>query len=55
MLSVTKVNRTKYGLNSFKYYAAKQWNMLPDKVRNKSDFSSQGNSYILLPWILVNS
>lgn len=43
MLSITKVNGTKYGLNSFKYYAAKQWNMLPDNI------------YILLPWILVNT
>ena len=55
MLSITKVNGTKFGLNSFKYYAAKQWNMLPDKVCNKSDFNSRGNSYILLPRILVNS
>ena len=26
----------KHGLNSFKYYAAKQWNMLPDEVRDKA-------------------
>ena len=36
MLSLSKVNSTKHGLNSFKYYAAKQWNMLPDKVHDKT-------------------
>ena len=36
ILSLPKVNRTKHGLNSFKYYAAKQWNMLPDEVRDKA-------------------
>ena len=36
ILSLPKVNSTKHGLNSFKYYAAKQWNMLPDEVRDKA-------------------
>ncbi len=35
-LSLPKVNSPKYGLNSFKYYAAKQWNMLPEEVRDKA-------------------
>ena len=30
MLSLPKVNTTKYGLNSFKYFAAKQWNIIPN-------------------------
>jgi len=36
ILSLPKVNSTKHGLNSFKYYAAKQWNMLPEEVRDKA-------------------
>ena len=36
ILSLPKVNSTKHGLNSSKYYAAKQWNMLPDEVRDKA-------------------
>ena len=37
ILVLPKVNSTKHGLNSFKYYAAKQCNMLPDKIRDKAD------------------
>ena len=36
VLSLPKVNSTKHGLNSFKYYAVKQWNMFPDVVRDKT-------------------
>lgn len=36
VLSLPKVSSTKHGLNSFNYCAAKQWNMLPDKVLNKA-------------------
>ena len=32
-LSLTKVNTTKYGLNSFRYFAAKQWNNIPNELR----------------------
>ena len=35
MLSVPKVNTTKYGLNSFKYFAVKQWNSIPNELRLK--------------------
>ena len=31
-----KVNSAKHGLNSFKYYAAKQWNMLLDEARDNA-------------------
>ena len=33
VLSLPKVNSTKYGLKCFSYYAAKQWNTLPDNIR----------------------
>ena len=33
MLAIPKVNSTKYGLKSFRYYAAKQWNALPEQIR----------------------
>ena len=33
VLSLPKVNSTKYGLECFSYYAAKQWNTLPDDIR----------------------
>ena len=36
MLSVPKVNSTKHGFNSFKYYVTKQWNMLPDELHDKA-------------------
>ena len=32
-LSPPKVNTTKYGLNSFRYFAAKQWNSIPNELR----------------------
>lgn len=33
MLSLPKVSSTKYGLRSFRYFAAKSWNALPDSIR----------------------
>ena len=33
VLALHKVNSTKYGLKCFSYYAAKQWNTLPDDIR----------------------
>ena len=33
MLSLPKVSSTKYGLRSFRYFAAKPWNALPDSIR----------------------
>ena len=35
-LSLPKVNTTKHGLNSFRYYAAKQWNSIPNELRLKA-------------------
>ena len=31
-LSLPKVNTTKYGLNSFKYFAVEQWNSIPNEL-----------------------
>ena len=36
ILSLPKVNTTRHGLTSFKYFAAKKWNMLPDNIRSKA-------------------
>ena len=33
MLSLPKISSTKYGLRSFRYFAAKAWNVLPDTIR----------------------
>ena len=33
MLSLPKVRSTKRGLRSFRYFAAKTWNALPDSIR----------------------
>ena len=32
MLSLPKVRSTKHGLRSFRYFAAKTWNVLPDSI-----------------------
>ena len=32
MLSLPKVNSTKHGLRSFRYFASKNWNAMPDAV-----------------------
>ena len=32
-LSLPIVNTTKLGLNSFSYFAAKQWNSIPNELR----------------------
>jgi len=31
-LPLPKVNTTKHGLNSFRYFAAKQWNSIPNEA-----------------------
>ena len=36
ILSLPNVNTTRHGLTSFKYFAAKKWNMLPDNIRSKA-------------------
>ena len=35
-LSLPKVNTTKHGLDSFRYFAAKQWNTVPNELRLKA-------------------
>ena len=43
ILSLGKPKTTTYGLNSFSYFSAKQWNALPDSFRNSffADFKSK--------------
>ena len=36
ILSLCKPVTTTYGLNSFRYFAAKNWNSLPNNVRSES-------------------
>ena len=35
-MSLPKVNTTKYGLKSWRYFAAKQWNELSNDIRMKA-------------------
>ena len=39
VLSLPKVNTTKYGLKSWRYFAAKKWNELSNDIRIKEDTS----------------
>ena len=34
MLTLSKPRTTTYGLHSFSYFSAQQWNDLPDELRN---------------------
>ena len=34
MLTLSKPRTTTYGLHSFSYFSAQQWNALPDELRN---------------------
>ena len=36
ILSLPKVNTTKYGLKSWRYFAAKKWNELANDIRDKA-------------------
>ena len=45
MLSVPKLNTTKYGLTSFKYFAVKQWNSIPNELRLKVEGLEVINKY----------
>ena len=36
MLPLPKVNTTKHGLNSFRYFAAKQWHSISNELRLKA-------------------
>ena len=35
-ISLPKVNTTKHGLNSFRYFAAKQWHSIPNELHLKA-------------------
>ena len=39
ILEMLRVNSTKYGINSFRYIAAKVWNSLPFECRSACDFT----------------
>ena len=39
ILSLCKPATTTYGLNSFRYFASKKWNFLPNKVRSEPTLS----------------
>ena len=41
--SIPQVRTTRYGLNSFKYFAAKTWNELPDHFRKETSFNQFKN------------
>ena len=43
ILSLSKRKTTTYGLNSFSYFSAKQWNALPDFFRTSffADFKTK--------------
>ena len=45
ILSLPKVNTKKHGLNSFKYFAVKQWNNIPNELCLKSGGSEFNTQY----------
>ena len=58
MLSLPKVRNTKHGLRSFRYFAAKTWNALPDSIRAMAEhkgifkkYSSCSILKLLLSWL----
>ena len=48
ILSLPKVNTTKYGLKSWKYFAAKKWNELANDIRIKAGTNEVKNKIRLL-------
>ena len=48
ILSLPKVNRTKYGLKSWRYFAAKKWNELANDIRIKAGTNEVKNKIRLL-------
>ena len=47
-LKIPKINRTNYGLKSFRYSAPKIWNQIPVETRNARDLSKFKNKLRLL-------
>ena len=43
-LSLPKVNTTRYGLKSWRYFAAKKWNELSNDIRIKVDANEKVNN-----------
>ena len=48
ILSLPKVNTTKQGLKSWRYFAAKKWNELANGIRIKADSNAVKNKIRLL-------
>ena len=48
ILSLPKVNTTKWGLKSWRYFAAKKWNELANGIRIKADSNAVKNKIRLL-------
>ena len=44
LLSLPKVNTTRYGLKSWRYFAAKKWNELSNDIRIKVDTIEEVNN-----------
>ena len=40
ILKLSKVNSTKYGIKSWRYQAARQWNTIPNNLRNIDTYRS---------------
>ena len=40
ILKLPKVNSTKYGIKSWRYQAARQWNTIPNNLRNIDSYRS---------------
>ena len=57
-LSLPKVNTTKHGLNSFRYFAAKQWNSIPNELRLKAgdpEFNKQVRNFNYLNFVILDA
>ena len=54
ILSLGKPKTTTYGLNSFSYFSAKQWNARPDSFRNSffADFKTEMQGFPLCRFFL---
>ena len=48
ILSLPKVNTTKYGLKSWRYFGAKKWNELANDIRIKADTNEVKDNIRLL-------
>ena len=57
-LSLPKVNTTKHGLNSFRYFTAKQWNSIPNELRLKAgglEFNKQVRNFNYPNFVILDA